>query len=187
MDNRQTKYRSTGAMIAGAASILLAAFGSPAMADAIDDRAKELLPWVARHTGYKTDYVKVTVVLVEPKEINLVAYGANYRDQTNVDSVSVGATIFLPNWFVLGTNDDILVHELTHVLQFENDATFKCRAEQEKEAYETQVAFIDETGIGNKPSPIFRFLLRCSTKSVPQLTRGSFAGEVTAFSLGWLS
>lgn len=34
-------------------------------------------------------------------------------------------------WFELSKNDDILVHELTHVLQYVNEATFRCRAEQE--------------------------------------------------------
>jgi len=41
------------------------------------------------------------------------------------------------------------------------------QAEQERQAYEVQSAFIEETGIGSRPNPLFMFLLRCSTKSVP--------------------
>lgn len=149
-----------------AAALLLYSL-SAASADIIDDKAKQLLPWVAQKTGYSADHVRVTVLFAEPKVINAIAFGPKYTDQTKINSVSSGATIFLPAWFELGKNDDILVHELTHVLQFENDAHFRCRAEQERQAYEVQSAFVDETGIGTKPHPFFLFLLRCSTKSVP--------------------
>src|SRR5437764_8216730 len=98
-----------------AAAVLLLSSLSTASADAVDDRAKQLLPWVAQKTGYSADHVKVTVMLAEPKVINGIAYGAHYTDQNTVESVSTGETIFLPTWFVLGRNDDILVHELTHV------------------------------------------------------------------------
>jgi hypothetical protein len=151
-----------------AVAVLSSALGlSAASADVIDDRAKQLLPWVVEKTGYSADHVKVTVIFAELPVINAIAYGPKYTNQTGVDSVSTGETIFLPSWFRIGTNDDILVHELVHVLQFENDATFKCRAEQEKQAYEVQAAFTEETGIGAKPHPLAMFLLRCSTKSVP--------------------
>lgn len=151
------------------ASLLFLALSGvvPAAADAIDVRARELLPWVAAKTGYAAEGVKVTVLFVEPSLINQIAFGPKYSNQTSLDSISTGSTIFLPTWFKLGTNDDILVHELTHVLQFETDAQFKCRALQERQAYEMQAAFTEETGIGTKPSPMFMFLLRCSTKSVP--------------------
>src|SRR6476646_7934313 len=120
--------------VAGAGFSLVLGLSS-ACADAIDDRAKALLPWVSQKTGYSADHVKVTVLLAEPKVINGIAYGAHYTHQNTVESVSSGETIFLPTWFAIGKNDDILVHELTHVLQFENDAKFKCRAEQERQAY----------------------------------------------------
>ena len=153
--------------IIAAAGLFVLTGASAAWSDAIDERAKDLLPWVAQKTGYRADYIKVTVLFVEPKQINLIAYGAKFKAQTDVEAVSAGATIFLPTWFRLGENDDILVHELTHVLQFQNDASFRCRAEQEKEAYETQAAFTDETGIGTKPHPFAMFLLRCPSKSAP--------------------
>jgi hypothetical protein len=133
-----------------------------ASADPIDDRAKELLPWVAQRTGYATGQVKVMVLLVEPRTIGLIAYRANKDEAPQPEAITVGATIFLPTWFALGKNDDILVHELTHVLQYTTDATFQCRAQQEKQAYETQAAFVEETGIGTKPDPFFMFMLHCT-------------------------
>ena len=159
---RVTTIKTIGAAVA--LSLLLGI--STASADALDDRAKELLPWVAQKTGYAADHVKVTVLLVEPRTINLIAYGISKDDDPQPEAISAGATIFLPTWFELGKNDDILVHELTHVLQYANDAQFRCRAEQEKQAYETQAAFVEETGIGKKPDPFFMFMLHCTAYAV---------------------
>jgi Domain of unknown function (DUF4157) len=139
---------------------------STASADALDNRAKELLPWVAQRTGYAADHVKVTVILVEPRTIDLIAYRVSKDGDPKPEAITAGATIFLPTTFELGANDDILVHELTHVLQYENDAKFRCRAEQEKQAYEVQAAFVDETGIGTKPDPFFMFMLHCTAYAV---------------------
>jgi hypothetical protein len=137
-----------------------------ASADAIDERATELLPWVAEQTGYSAEHVKVTVLFVEPRSINLIAYSVRKDDDPTPEAITAGATIFLPTWFELGKNDDILAHELTHVLQYENDAKFRCRAEQEKQAYEVQSAFVDKTGIGKKPDPFSMFMLHCTAYAV---------------------
>ena len=138
-----------------------------ASADAIDDRATELLAWVAQQTGYSAERVKVTVLFVEQRSINLIAYSVRKDDDPTPEAITAGATIFLPTWFELGKNDDILAHELTHVLQYENDAKFRCRAEQEKQAYEVQSAFVDKTGIGKKPDPFSMFMLHCTAYAVP--------------------
>ena len=167
MSNSAMNPRATAMKIAiAAASLSSLLFISAASADPLDDRAKELLPWVAQQTGYAADHVKVTVLLVEPRTINLIAYGISKDDDPKPEAISAGATIFLPTWFELGKNDDILVHELTHVLQYANDATFRCRAEQEKQAYEAQSAFVDESGIGKKPDPFAMFMLHCTAYSV---------------------
>jgi Domain of unknown function (DUF4157) len=142
------------------------AVSSAASADAIDERATELLPWVAQQTGYSVEHVKVTVLFVEPRSINQIAYSVRKDDDPTPEAITAGATIFLPTWFELGRNDDILAHELTHVLQYENDAKFRCRAEQEKQAYEVQSAFVDKTGIGKKPDPFFTFMLHCAAYPV---------------------
>ena len=151
-------------VLAAAAWLLLSV--SAAVADPIDDRVRELLPWVAEKTGYKAEQVKVTVIRVEPSTINSIAYGIGKEEGPEPEAVTAGATIFLPTGFQLGKNDDILVHELTHVLQYVNDARFRCRSEQEKQAYETQSAFVEETGIGTKPDPFAVFLLHCTAYPV---------------------
>ncbi len=110
--------------------------------------------------------VKATVIIVEPRTINLIAYRVNAADNPQPEAITAGATIFLPTWFKLGENDDILVHELTHVLQYANAAKFRCLADRERQAYETQAAFAAQTGIGEKPDAFFLFLLRCTAYPV---------------------
>jgi hypothetical protein len=134
----------------------------PTTATALEARVKELLAWVADKTGYSTDCVKVTVLFVAPSTINLLVFGPEPTNQTTVESLAVGSTIFLPTWFKLGEHDDILVHELTHVLQYQNNARFSCAADQEREAYITAAAFSNETGIGVTPSLLFMSQLRCN-------------------------
>ena len=50
--------------IIAAAGISLLVGWPAASADAIDERASELLPWVAQQTGYSAEHVKVTVLLL---------------------------------------------------------------------------------------------------------------------------
>jgi hypothetical protein len=131
-------------------------------AEPIDDRIKELLAWLAQQTGYEMDGVKVTAAFTSPEVINIVVHGQAYDGQADVAAVAIGSAILLPDWFELGRDDDLLVHELTHVLQHANGATFRCQEEQEREAYETAAAFTQQTGIGVKPSPLFMQLLHCN-------------------------
>ena len=164
-------------IIIAAAGLSLFLGVSAASADRIDDRARELLPWVAQKTGYSADHVKVTALFVEPRTINLIAYRVRKDDDPTPEAITAGATIFLPTWFELGKNDDILVHELTHVLQYANDAKFRCRAEQERQAYEAQSAFVDETGIGKKPHSFAMFMLRCAAYPVHQSAKKATPAE----------
>ena len=159
-----------------AVMVISLAVCSAASADAIDERATELLPWVAQQTGYSAEHVRVTVLFVDPRSISLIAYSVRKDDDPTPEAITAGATIFLPTWFELGKNDDILAHELTHVLQYENDAKFRCRAEQEKQAYEVQSAFVDKTGIGKKPDPFFTFMLHCAAYPV-RYSRGPAASK----------
>jgi hypothetical protein len=151
-------------LLLAAAGISLISGG--AAADAIDERASQLMPWVAQQTGYSAEHVKVTVLFVEPRTISLIAYSVSQSDDPTPEAIAAGSTIFLPRWFELGKNDDILVHELTHVLQYANDAKFRCRAEQERQAYEAQAAFVAATGIGRKPDPFAVFMLHCTAYPV---------------------
>jgi hypothetical protein len=143
---------------AATAAVLLM---GPARADDLGRRVEDLLAWVAKETGYPLDGVEVTVEFAQPRVLNIVAYGVDYAGQSDVEAIAIGEAILLPDWFAPGRHDDLLVHELTHVLQHTSGAQFTCAAEREREAYETQAAFTDETGIGDRPAPWFLLLMRC--------------------------
>jgi hypothetical protein len=132
-------------------------------ANDLDRRVHELLLWVAEETGYEAGGIEVTVAFAEPRVINIVGHGVDYSGHSDIEAVAIGSAILLPDWFQLGRDEDLLVHELTHVLQYANDAQFACQAEQEREAYEVQAAFTDETGIGIRPARWFVLLLHCGT------------------------
>lgn len=152
-----------GTAIALAFSVALS---SSVSADPIDDHANRLLAWVAEKTGYSADHVKLAVLIVEPRTIQLIAYRGDSADDPQPEALTVGQTVFLPKWFEAGRDDAILVHELTHVLQFANDAKFPCRGAKERQAYEVQSEFVAETGIGKKPHEFALFLLNCSSYAV---------------------
>jgi hypothetical protein len=162
-----------------AAALTLLAF-APASADQIDERVKELLLWVGAETGYQTNDLRITVVFAEPKLINIVAYGLDYVGQRDVEALSLGTAVLLPDWFELGRNDDLLVHELTHVLQYTNGARFNCLGEQELEAYETAATFTERTGIGGKPDPWFKLILRCGPNPWEELGTSNAQGSSCA-------
>lgn len=109
-----------------AMAVLAALFAivAPSRADELDRRVRDLLAWVAEETGYDAGGIEVTVEFAEPRVLNIVGYGTSYIGQSDIEAVSIGRAILLPDWFELGRNDDVLVHELTHVLQFTNDAQF---------------------------------------------------------------
>lgn len=139
------------------------AVGIDAAEAALERRVRGLLAWVAEKNGYEARGVEVTLAFVAPEIINIVAFGTGYRGQLDAESVAIGASIILPDWFELGVNDDLLVHELTHVLQYTNEAEFGCYLEQEREAYGTQAAFTEATGIGQLPALWFVLFLPCDT------------------------
>ena len=128
---RSTAQLATKTTIAAASLFLLLV--SSVLADAIDDRANELLHWVAQKTGYRAEHVRATVAFVEPRTIILIAYGVRKEDDPTPEAISDSATIFLPTWFELGKDDDILVHELTHVLpSYSTPTTPRSDAEQSR-------------------------------------------------------
>jgi hypothetical protein len=168
-------HRTPVRLVAAGLWLLLSCLA--AAADPIDDRAYELLAWVAAKTGYPTEHVKVTVLMVAPETINRIAYTVDRTDNPQPEAITAGETIFLPTWYRPGRNDDILVHELTHVLQYANDASFPCRAAREKQAYEVQAAFVDETGIGKRPNKFAMFMLQCTGYPVRATQSGPLASK----------
>jgi hypothetical protein len=71
--------------------------------------------------------------------------------------------IFLAEDFDVGACTDTLVHELVHHFQFVSEKPFRCSAEAEREAYEIQARWIEQTGVGSLPHPLFLRRLTCDS------------------------
>ncbi|TSC68099.1 MAG: hypothetical protein G01um101456_738, partial [Parcubacteria group bacterium Gr01-1014_56] len=137
--------------------VLIAAL--PARAAPVDDLVAKYLPWVAAQTHYKVNYVRVHVVFATAVALKAIAHSPGYKGQGEAASGTIGTTVFLPSTFQIGKNDDDLVHELVHVLQNANGATFSCWQSMEAEAYSLQDRFVEEFGIGEKTDYLYLWMI----------------------------
>jgi hypothetical protein len=137
-------------------------------AEQVEKRIWELLPWVLKTTGYKADiYFRYVVEFASPQTLARMYYGPNYKDQTDIEAVSLGNTVWLADHFQLGRDDYVLVHELVHLLQFENAAEFPCMARQEYEAYHVQAKWVSEFKSGQMPDLLYMIMLSTCPRPVP--------------------
>jgi len=153
-----------GALAAGLVTAPAAA--DPRPPDAFFERVDELVDWIAAHSDYSDEMKRYPAVVFLPRgTINYMFYegsaGIAYNGQDRVKALYLEGMMFLSDDFALGEHDYILLHELVHHLQFEAKREFACKAEQEREAYELQIAFVEETGRGEVPNGLFMVVLRC--------------------------
>jgi hypothetical protein len=141
---------------------------APVPQDALEKRVVELVRWISAHTDYPPTLQRPPqFVFLSPQVIrhgfsnSSLGYNAN---TSGVRAAQVKGTIYLPDTFVLGSDDYMLLHELVHHLQDESGRTFECIAMREREAYTLQTAFVNETGIGLVPNDMFMLMLRCDIR-----------------------
>jgi hypothetical protein len=131
-------------------------------------RVDELVRWIGANSGYPARLPRTpNFVFLSPEAIKHAFSGSSlgYSSETSsVRAAQARGTIYLPDDFVLGRDDYILVHELVHQLQDESGKSFECLATREREAYALQSRFVDETGTGEKPNDMFMLLLRCDIR-----------------------
>lgn len=151
----------------GVAFLLLHFHGAeakqPQLTAEVEARIAELTDWVVAHSTYQKVNPPAVVFLPRPT-INYVFYHPTekgYTGQTHVWAVYMPWLMVLPDDFKIGSDDYIIVHELVHHLQQASGKEFTCIAEKEAEAYDLQIKFVDETGVGDKPNPLFLMTLRC--------------------------
>lgn len=150
-----------------AAAVMAApAAASPRPPDAYFERIDELVDWIGAQTDYPAELERYPAIVLLPRDtLNYLFYegaaGRAYNGQDRIKALYLEGMMFLTDDFRLGDHDYILLHELVHHLQFEQKREFGCKAEQEREAYELQIRFVEETGRGEVPSPLFMAVLRC--------------------------
>jgi hypothetical protein len=155
------------AKVAIVIAILLAGGAADTRADAPSaaflKRVDELVRWISEHSSYPAALKqRPKFVFLAPETIRhrFSNTSMGYAEKNDVRAAQTNETIFLPDTFVLGQDDYMLVHELVHFLQDETDRKFSCLAEREREAYRLQTAFVNEIGVGSTPNDMFKLMLR---------------------------
>jgi hypothetical protein len=143
----------------------------PRPSDEFSERMREIVEWIGANSDYPGELTKPVAVAFVPRPVlNYIffetAANASYSGQDSVKGLYLERGIMLlPDDFKLGEHDYILVHELVHHLQWEHDRGFPCLAKREREAYELQARWVEESGVGVKPNPLFMLMLRCNLGS----------------------
>lgn len=129
---------------------------------ALYKRQHELLAWIGKHTKYRVDLGTPRYAFMSQDELNSFYANMNgYAAGGDVWGMYTNGTVYLNKAFQSPRDDFILLHELVHFVQWQNGAKFRCSAEMEREAYELQIKFVDEFGVGKKPDVIWMMTLRC--------------------------
>ncbi|MGQ0675435.1 MAG: hypothetical protein ACT4N4_05030 [Rhodospirillales bacterium] len=151
--------------------MLLAGGSAPARPEAPSvkflNRVDELVRWISERSDYPVTLKNAPVfVFLTPETIRHSFAGSlmGYSEKHDVKAAQAKDKIILPDNFMLGRDDYMLVHELVHYLQYESGKTFSCLEEREREAYVLQTAFVIETGAGNMPNDMFMMMLRCDIR-----------------------
>jgi hypothetical protein len=136
--------------------------------DGFAQRVAELVDWIAARSDYSPHLRRPpTFVFLSPDRIRHAFSGSalGYRSETSsVRAAQTNGTIYLPETFLLGRDDYILVHELVHHLQDESGKQFECLAAREREAYVLQTNFVQQHGTGEVPNDMYMLLLRCDIR-----------------------
>lgn len=142
--------------------LVLGAMGYVGAQTPLEVKERQLLDYIEEHTGYDTTYTKGRYEFWSPERINRTFYGHRYTNQTSVLALHMQGTIILPSWFNLENDSEILLHELFHLVVFDNGVEFPCIEEEEQAAYNLQIKYVDEVGRGRKPGKLFVMLLQCN-------------------------
>jgi hypothetical protein len=124
-------------------------------------KERELLGYIALRTGQPVHHISPDYEFWTPEEINRAYYGESYENQSDVIALAKDGDIILAQGYDVEAEPEVLLHELYHVVVTENDIRHRCRAEEERAAYDLQIEYVDEIGFGRKPSPLFLLFLNC--------------------------
>lgn len=124
----------------------------------------KLLAFIERETGYDTSRIVPRYEYWPVAKLNQVYYQANYSGQENVLALAIEGTIMLPIGFEVELQPEVLLHELFHLVVWENGIEFPCIGAEEQAAYRLQDKFVEETGQGMKSDPFFVLLMGCDMR-----------------------
>jgi hypothetical protein len=131
------------------------------------ERAEELARWIDEKSDYGPMQKHPIYLFLHQDELDYVffettAVGYSGSEQSQAVALYFKGIVLLSDEFQVGVHDDVLLHELVHHLQAEQNRAYACVRAGERDAYALQTKFIQETGIGKLPDPMWAFLAtRC--------------------------
>lgn len=139
---------------------LTVALASPNRTD-LTELSGEMLDWIGENTEYDTDIPPPTFSYHSHAELVYLRHGTRKMGGPPIYGLYRGGRVFLREGFELPGDEHVLLHELVHHVQLYNGAEFACGAAREREAYELQLAYVEETGRGEKPDLMWVHVHRC--------------------------
>lgn len=118
--------------------------------------------FITKHSQYDATGIPSPIYkFMDAEDMNKMFYGENYTNQDDVEAVYHAGVVFLQHGFRLPDHGHILVHELMHHVTHNLGIEFKCKGAEEEVAYNIQHKWVDETGYGDKASPLWMMFLKC--------------------------
>ncbi len=136
----------------------------PMPSDAFLRRAQDAAEWIVRNSDYDADLPLPAFVTLPRPTLNYIFYHqlvGGYQGQTCIEALYFPHVMFIAEDIEADICATTLVHELVHHFQYLTHKDFLCTAEAEREAYELQAKWVEETGVGEMPSNLFMMRLRC--------------------------
>lgn len=130
------------------------------------DRVESIANWVIDNSSYAGYRRLPSFAVVPRKTLNYIFYdrtGRGYEGQGNILALYLPNLILLSDAFDLDRHQETMVRELVRHLQYESGGSFDCPKQADREAYETQIKWVEEAGKGSRPGPIFMQKLTCNT------------------------
>lgn len=159
------------------AALTLLAVGSVVRADARGwdpvpppqflERAVELSDWIVENSDYEGYEALPSFIKLPRDVINYIFYNRTairYDGQIDILALYIKGIVVLSEDFDLEEHEFILVHELVHHFQYENDREFECIAEAEREAHILHTKWVLQHGRGWATDPMFLLFLECNPR-----------------------
>jgi hypothetical protein len=103
---------------------------------AVEARIPQLAQWIADNSDLAPMRKAPEIKIVTPEYINKL--GGRVSRGAEVYGAYAFGVVYLRTDFVPGRSDSILLHELVHHLQSEQNIKYECRQQRERLAYQLQ-------------------------------------------------
>jgi hypothetical protein len=136
----------------------------PIPSDQFLEYAHSIAAWIILNSNYDAEVPLPAFVKLPRATLNYIFYSqlvGGYQEQDCIEALYVPHIMLLSEDFDMELCTATLVHELVHHFQYITEKTFSCTAEAEREAYDIQAKWVEESGVGEMPSRLFMLRLHC--------------------------